>query len=147
MSHTREPWEWSEHTFNAPPFEGTLERECGIYPPLGESGPVAIASGKEDARRIVACVNACTGIPNEVLELDQPQFVKLLNQRAELIAALEKIASRTQDTGLLWWQSEAREALEKVGAGTTATEGHNDIANRRTADSSPGVQRNEVERG
>lgn len=52
--HTPGPWEWSEHQFNAPPFEGTLERECGIYPPLGESGPVAIANGKANARLIAA---------------------------------------------------------------------------------------------
>ena len=62
MEHTKEPWEWAEHKFNAPPFEGTLDNECGIYPPDGEIGPVAIASGKNDARRIVACVNACAGV-------------------------------------------------------------------------------------
>jgi len=33
-----------------------------------------------------------------------------------LRAALEKIASRTQDTGLLWWQIEAREALKTPNA-------------------------------
>ena len=39
--------------------------------------------------------------------------------------ALKKIASPTQTTDLLWWQIEAREALEKVGVRTTAPEGHN----------------------
>jgi hypothetical protein len=39
--------------------------------------------------------------------------------------ALEKIASPTQTTDLLWWQIEAREAIAKVGAGGTAPEGHN----------------------
>jgi len=83
MPHTKTPWEWSEHKFNAPPFEGTLDHECGIYPPDGESGPVAIASGKSDARRIVACVNACAGVTTE--ELEQGGFVAgLIEQRDEL---------------------------------------------------------------
>lgn len=51
------------------------------------------------------------------------EAVEASNRRMR--SALEKIASRTQDTGLLWWQIEAREALEKVGAGTTAPEGNN----------------------
>lgn len=83
MSHTKEPWEWLEHKFNSPPFEGTLDHECGIYPPDGEIGPVAIASGKADARRIVACVNACAGVTTE--ELEQGGFVAgLVEQRDEL---------------------------------------------------------------
>lgn len=81
MEHTKEPWEWSEHQFNAPPFEGTLDHECGIYPPDGEIGPVAIASGKNDARRIVACVNACAGVTTE--ELEQGGFVTGLVERLE----------------------------------------------------------------
>ena len=81
MEHTKEPWEWSEHKFNAPPFEGTLDNECGIYPPDGEIGPVAIASGKNDARRIVACVNACAGVTTE--ELEQGGFVTGLIERLE----------------------------------------------------------------
>jgi hypothetical protein len=80
VEHTAEPWEWSEHKFNAPPFEGTLEHECGIYPvPDGEIGPAAIASGKDNARRIVACVNACAGVTTE--ELEQGGFVSGLLER------------------------------------------------------------------
>ena len=97
--HTKEPWDWSEHKFNSAPFEGTLDAECGIYPPLGESGPVAIASGKENARRIVACVNACAGIPTDDLEAcpDRGLFHladhanQLVIQRDELLAALENL--------------------------------------------------------
>jgi hypothetical protein len=44
---------------------------------------VAIASGKNDARRIVACVNACAGVTTE--ELEQGGFVSgLIEQRDEL---------------------------------------------------------------
>lgn len=38
---------------------------------------------------------------------------------------LKKIASTTQTTGLPWWKIEAREALAKVDAGTTAPDGRN----------------------
>lgn len=99
--HTPEPWEWSKHKFNSPPFEGTLEQECGIYPPLGESGPVAIASGEANARRIVACVNACAGLSTGFLEqIDSIQSALtgqlvvtevLENQRDELLAAIDTV--------------------------------------------------------
>lgn len=91
--HTPGPWEWSKHKFNSQPFEGTLEQECGIYPPLGESGPVAIASGEANARRIVACVNACAGIGTEYLEhfggTTFNDFKRVKEQRDELVVELE----------------------------------------------------------
>ena len=123
MEHTKEPWEWSEHKFNAPPFEGTLDHECGIYPPDGEIGPVAIASGKNDARRIVACVNACAGVTTE--ELEQGWFVAgLVEQRDELHAALKRVAAADLlDHSLAPERSAlaiARDVLAKVGAGNTA---------------------------
>lgn len=50
---------------------------------------------EENARRLVACWNACEGIPLEQLECDQPTFVQMLlerqtlkQQRDELLAAL-----------------------------------------------------------
>lgn len=49
------------------------------------------------------------------------ETVEASNRRMR--SALEKIASPTQTTDLLWWQIEAREALAKVGAGDTATKG------------------------
>ena len=41
------------------------------------------------------------------------ETVEASNRRMR--SALEKIASPTQTTDLLWWQVEAREALAKVG--------------------------------
>lgn len=53
-------------------------------------------------------------------------FAEMAARRSDVMyAALEKIASRTQSDGLLWWQIEAREALAKVGAGDTALMGSN----------------------
>lgn len=53
-------------------------------------------------------------------------FAEVVARRSDVMyAALEKIASRTQSDGLLWWQIEAREALEKVGAGDMVPMGPN----------------------
>ena len=98
--YTKEPWVWNEHEFNFPPFEGTLEKECGIYPPLGESGPVAIAAGEANARRIVACVNACAGIPIEWVEAGAVDIIAhaqdLIKQRDALLSALKAIEFATK---------------------------------------------------
>ncbi len=91
QKHTPGPWEWSKHQFNLPPFEGALERECGIYPPSGEAGPVAIVCGEDNAARIVACVNAFEGIedPEEwMLEAKEERrgfwYEECKRQRSEL---------------------------------------------------------------
>jgi hypothetical protein len=101
MNHTAEPWEWEEHCFNSPPWEGKLERECGIYPTADERGPVALVSGKEDARRIVACVNACKGIKTESLEMEVLSWITdetgenpLQRERDELLEARRACGER-----------------------------------------------------
>jgi hypothetical protein len=65
-----------------------------------EYGAVLAATSEKDAKRIVACVNACAGISNEVLEecgkdflanyTDQLHVEKLAEQRDELLAALKE---------------------------------------------------------
>ena len=52
MKHTKEPWEVSDTWI----FESR------------RSGHVAVTVFKEQAKRIVACVNACKGISNEALD-------------------------------------------------------------------------------
>lgn len=70
MSHTPGPWElagphqkgdkigsprtwrYVQHHFPDHPYEGELSDEYGIYPPLGEAGPVALVAGKENATLI-----------------------------------------------------------------------------------------------
>lgn len=51
-----------------------------------------------NARRIVACVNACAGIPTDALECDTPTFIAMLQERHalrthrdELLAALKQL--------------------------------------------------------
>lgn len=64
-NHTPKPWQFSKHE---PVGADVFDDEHGIYPPLGEAGPVALASSEQDARRIAAAVNACAGIATEDLE-------------------------------------------------------------------------------
>ena len=82
----------------------------------------------EDARRIVACVNACAGLPTEKLESSPPGGILngvagLIAQRNELLAALEIIAASEEfhgdsfvcDFGTL--QGVARAAIAKAKGG------------------------------
>lgn len=97
MRHTKEPWSFSEGV-------GMLKGPDGRY----------IIGTTENNRRIVACVNACAGIENEVLEFDQPQFVAMLQQRAELLAALEGVLPFL--TGNYWPGAEADAAVDRAVA-------------------------------
>jgi hypothetical protein len=56
--HTKEPW---EVVMNRNAMGHSIKRPDGGSVVLG-------ALNYEDARRIVACVNACAGIPTEMLE-------------------------------------------------------------------------------
>lgn len=80
MSHTKEPWKLSatEHIVASDKYV------------------VAVDCKPEDARRIVACVNACAGFSNQTLE-SGPDSVFIFagdmnRQRDELLAALERLS-------------------------------------------------------
>ena len=47
-------WTIVRHQFPKYPYEGELNNEWGIYPPLGECGPVALVAGEENARLLSA---------------------------------------------------------------------------------------------
>lgn len=51
-------WTYVQHNFPDAPYEGDLDNEYGIYPPLGEAGPVALVAGEDNADLIVRAVNA-----------------------------------------------------------------------------------------
>jgi hypothetical protein len=83
MTHTKEPWEVVER--------GHSEGFCDID---NDKGTVVLSIRKLDARRIVACVNACSGIDDEMLADDCFNKMRddrddLLKQHDELRAALE----------------------------------------------------------
>lgn len=61
--HTPEPWQW----------EGEIERITGP-----NNGTIADVTTVANAERIVACVNACAGIPTASLETGTP--LRLLAQ-------------------------------------------------------------------
>lgn len=101
-----------------------------------ESGMVAIDSSDdkevtgfidpEDARRIVACVNACEGIPIDVLEDDCFNKMRedrdmLMKQRDELLAALKSavatsICLNPEHNYCAEWRSEINKMREAIAS-------------------------------
>lgn len=51
---TPKAWTYVKHNFPSAPYEGELSDEWGIYPPLGEAGPVALVAGEKNAEFIAA---------------------------------------------------------------------------------------------
>ena len=66
MSHTEEPWQWWTANLT---FVGTRP-EFGEHRERSALGSLKgyRTQAEANARRIVACVNACAGIPTESLE-------------------------------------------------------------------------------
>ncbi len=99
--HTPEPWHTAERS--GFPFH--------IDDARGESVAMMLADddhdeqrGLDNARRIVACVNACAGIPTEMLEERRecagawfPELENAKKQRDELLAALEFMLERISE--------------------------------------------------
>lgn len=121
--HTQEPWRAND-------------AQADIDGPNGE--PVAVCycndesgdDAKENARRIVACVNACAGIDTELLEIiaDNDKtlagvITELEKQRDTFLAALERIVDSDEYTGdsfvcdFATLQSVARAAIASVKGG------------------------------
>jgi hypothetical protein len=91
--HTPEPWDGKEIPLTA---AGLARTGLGI---VYTNHPATAAEAEANARRIVACVNACEGIPTEVLEQMPsgpasllPMYARLEQQRDKLLAALTEIA-------------------------------------------------------
>ena len=96
--HTPEPWR-----IGTPPPNGeqTIGNEKGLMVAVATTGHGV--SAEANARRIVACVNACAGIPDEQLYDQEPgcllsamveqeqEIMAITKQRDELLAALEKM--------------------------------------------------------
>jgi hypothetical protein len=71
-THAPEPWkigEWSGTVIGKSTHEGPhVAIGTGDGGIIALCGPVSEPQSTEDARRIIACVNACKGIPTEELE-------------------------------------------------------------------------------
>ncbi len=117
---TKEPWIYELPNVN---FEGLI---------MGRHGGVVFDGDftEANARRIVACVNACAGVPTEWLENEKSpvflgapigdRFRELEQQRDELVEALSAYPTHGEyflehlDATCL-----RNNALAKVGSGTT----------------------------
>lgn len=129
--HTPGPWHIGDvDTFGA-------EIECS------ENALVAKAEEEYDARRIVACFNACAGIPTDMLEAMPsgpasllPMYARLEKQRDELLSALEKCRKELS----AWMRDHGddistQEAVADARAAIASVKGINlDVRNSRTTE-------------
>jgi hypothetical protein len=89
MSHTKEPW----HTGG----NGTIIYDkdgWGIASATVFHGRNEPETSEENAKRIVACVNACAGIDTEIIERNQNKVSVMLDQRDALMLTAEYLIDR-----------------------------------------------------
>ena len=103
--HTQEPWVLFEVGDRVKHFCPASEKEkTSILTVTLEDGTAfGAVYSEDDARRIVACVNACAGLPTEQLESSPLGGVLngvagLIAQRDELLAALEGVLAVVGDS-------------------------------------------------
>ena len=120
MKHTKEPWRVNDRTGIVKIFANTdkVDTASGLpiatvvaqWPPdIFDFSKYAAETRKANAARIVACVNACAGIPNEVLLSDNRKHdaffeamelqMKLDATRKELARPLNAIEGGTREQG------------------------------------------------
>src|ERR1043166_286561 len=80
-------WRYVQHNFPEAPYEGELSDEWGIYPPLGEAGPVALVAGESNAKLIASA-------PDLLAERDG----LLLQYNEVMEAAADLLYPKRQDT-------------------------------------------------
>lgn len=107
-NHTQEPWVLFEVGDRVKHFCPASEKEkTSILTVTLEDGTAfGAVYSEDDARRIVACVNACAGLPTEQLEASPLGGV--LNGVAGLIAQRDQLLAALQDV---------RGALSSVNSG------------------------------
>ena len=104
--HTPKAWTFVKHNFPEHPYEGDLEEEYGIYPPLGQAGPVALVAGEGNARLIA--------VAPELLPV-AGWFVSLVST-LDSLGLMEQIESHGGDPdGLRFMAEKARIVIAKVG--------------------------------
>lgn len=99
--HTKEPWGVSSECstiIKQFDFMGESNLIIGSASGGSTSGPHFPEDPVANARRIVACVNACEGISTEYLEKFSAttfnDFKRMKEQRDELLTALEEVLER-----------------------------------------------------
>lgn len=139
-AHTKEPWGISHDSHDGWPLVmagGKIIANVNLESFNAGVADLIEMPAEANARRIVACVNACAGIPTDMLEAMPsgpasllPMYARLEQQRDELVAALdrtEKCLRIAANHGcsaetLLDVANNAKGVLAKVGAGDTAKE-------------------------
>ncbi len=87
-------WTVKEHEFPQPPYEGQLTEEWGVYPPLGEAGPVALVSGPHNAALFVFAVNNLPALLDVAGAADAVSSSVTMAQEREAKDALDSALSR-----------------------------------------------------
>ena len=118
--HTKEPWALYRNGQSVGDAIG--HAVCDVWPRGDDQ--IASKEGKANARRIVACVNSCRGLPTDELEQKGlvaavgTQLLDVERQRDELLAALDEISklpSYRQDE----CSEMARDAIAKANGGAS----------------------------
>lgn len=92
VKHTAEPWKLHRSGQSVGSSDGY--GVCEVWPRDEDNFPDT--EGKANARRIVACVNACRGLSTDELEKHGlvsavgTELIELKKQRDQLLAAIEK---------------------------------------------------------
>lgn len=122
--HTEEPWFCGNATTRRP--------TTPVYKEPYGLGDIAEVKKRGDARRIVACVNACAGLDIDLIEKSDGfiqaaalEMKRLIQQRDELLAELGNIANArptewnedVADQFREWAQNRARAVITKVERG------------------------------
>lgn len=123
MSHTPEPWALFE-------VGDRFKHQCPVSSDKTSILTIATEDGtqfgavynNEDARRIVACVNACAGLETEAIEAIQQtasivagKLKKHIQERDELLAALEEVVRISDRKHDAW--DRAKAAIDKCKGG------------------------------
>lgn len=97
-SHTKEPWKLLPEECDKPYIRVRGTALGGRYKIANVLTPTyagvherEVEETRHNARRIVACVNACAGLETEIVERKVGNVWKLLQQRDELLAALNGV--------------------------------------------------------
>ena len=125
MEHTKEPW-------HSPGIGEVCDQSGRVIAICIDCNPVeeelrpdpALDEGDANARRIVACINACAGLDTEKLEQQNSDggfpmwmFVRdVVAQRDELLAALEALLEEVAGC-YCTTEAEARAVIQKVRGG------------------------------
>lgn len=108
-----EEWRYVRHNFPEAPYEGEFSDEWGIYPPLGEAGPVALVSGEANAKLIVQAPSQAEKIRVLELQLRHAQNVIMAAFEVSQIDPHEENPKCPEDdTCECKWAAEINEALQ-----------------------------------